>query len=286
MENMEGKTYTLRSGESGSDDYYSGIRALADELLSGGAAIPELLGRVRRAARNRRRLSRLLSREPDSSPDGTLAHRLRNELSGYTKNTNSHLSGLSIRERLNRTLSTSEAQYHFSMLEIELVNRANVTEFRACDVRLAFLPHCLHDLNADCRSALRGEDYMCRGCSRGCTLNAVSKLLRRHGVVPYIWMSANLGSLFRTLRRKGKTVGILGIACIPELVNGMRTCGRARVPVVGVPLDANRCARWWGEFRPNSVNLSELEKVLGEETLVRPLVRYDRGPGDRRERHS
>ena len=92
-------------------------------------------------------------------------------------------------------------------------------------------------------------------------------------------MSANLGSLLRKLRREGKTVGVMGIACIPELVNGKRTCARAGVPVTGVPLDANRCARWWGEFRPNSVNLREVERVLGEETLVRPRVRKDREGG-------
>jgi len=43
---------------------------------------------------------------------------------------------------------------------------------------------------------------------------------------------------------------------------------RAGVPVVGVPLDANRCARWWGEFHPNAVNLNILQTLLGEETLL------------------
>jgi hypothetical protein len=83
-------------------------------------------------------------------------------------------------------------------------------------------------------------------------------------------MTANLKSLLNRLRKEGKKVGVLGIACIPELVNGMRMCMRAGVPVVGVPLDANRCARWWGEFHPNSVNIRVLESLLGDETLVTP----------------
>jgi hypothetical protein len=44
------------------------------------------------------------------------------------------------------------------------------------------------------------------------------------------------------------------------------------VPVVGIPLDANRCARWWGEFHHNTVNLQQLDKLLGEETLKRARV--------------
>lgn len=270
MNVREGKTYTLWADGSGSESYYSGVHSLADELLRDGTGIADLLDRVRRRAKNRRMLRQLLSRSPDDSADGALAHALRMQFSPYTKNTISHLRGLSIRERFDRTLSTSEAQYHFSMLEIELVNRVNLEAFRKSDVRLAFLPHCLHDLNADCRSTRRGEDYVCKGCSAECNINAVSKLLRRHGVVPYIWLGANLGSLFRKLRKQGKTVGVLGIACIPELVHGMRTCAKAGVPATGVPLDANRCARWWGEFRPNGVNIKELERILGEETLVHP----------------
>ena len=276
MNTQEGKTYTLRAGASGSECYYSSIHSLADELLRNGTGISGLLERVREGSRNRRKLNRILSRNPDGSADGALAHLLRERFSQYTGNTKSHLSGLSIRERLDRTLSTIEAQYHFFMLEIELVNRANLEAFRRCDVRLAFLPHCLHDLSADCRSARRGEDYVCKGCSKICNINAVSRLLRRHGVVPYIWRSANLASLFRKLRKQGHTVGVLGIACIPELVNGMRTCAKAGVPATGIPLDANRCARWWGEFLPNSVNIPELENILGEETLVDSRLRRDR----------
>jgi hypothetical protein len=71
-------------------------------------------------------------------------------------------------------------------------------------------------------------------------------------------MTANLG---RLLRQKA-ALGVLGIACIPELVWGMRRCARAGMPVLGLPLDANRCARWLGEFRPNSVNLTRLETLL------------------------
>jgi len=52
---------------------------------------------------------------------------------------------------------------------------------------------------------------------------------------------------------------VMGIACVPELVRGMRMCVKLDITVVGVPLNANRCARWMGEFRPTSV---EMEEVL------------------------
>jgi hypothetical protein len=75
-------------------------------------------------------------------------------------------------------------------------------------------------------------------------------------------MTANLSALFRNMEKAGNSVGILGIACIPELVRGMRMCLKHDVPVIGIPLDANRCARWWGEFRRNTVNVAKLESLL------------------------
>ena len=114
------------------------------------------------------------------------------------------------------------------MLEIELQNRLDAKAFQSCDTKLAFLPHCLHDLTVECKSVIRGEDYVCKGCSGGCNINAVFKLLRRHEVQPYIWMTANLRALFKRLKREGRHVGVLGIACIPELVRGYEDvrCGR------------------------------------------------------------
>ena len=52
-----------------------------------------------------------------------------------------------------------------------------------------------------------------------------------------------------------KSFAVLGIACLPELINGMRDCGKNSIPVVGLPLNANRCIRWFGKFFPNSIDL-------------------------------
>lgn len=156
----------------------------------------------------------------------------------------------------------SEEQHHLAMIEIELVNRIYADDFRQSDTKYAFLPHCLRDLDADCRSAQRDIDYVCKGCSVACNVNHVSKMLRLHRVKPYIWMTANLSSLFRKVKKKGNSLGVLGIACIPELMRGMRLCLKHDIPVVGIPLDANRCARWWGEFHPNTVNQTRLKRLL------------------------
>ena len=258
----EGKTYSLFGDQQETDGYYDRIRVLADSFAEGVPDLHRLLESVQKQSSSRRRLSRLALQAANDSKEASLIRTLRDQLSHCTVNVSSHLRGLTLAERWDRVLATSEEQYHHYMLEVELVNRLNAVSFSRCEMRLAFLPHCLHDQSVTCKSVVRGEDHVCKGCSKTCMLNAVSKLLRRHRVTPYIWMTANLRSLLRRLHTEGKTVAVLGIACIPELVRGMRTCMRAGVPVIGLPLDANRCARWWGQFYPNSANLQELERLL------------------------
>jgi hypothetical protein len=259
---LRGKTYCLHGQSTNSDAYYRKIAGLGDLCLARITNVRDLLTLVQKMSRRRRYLRTLARKEADGSFEAFLIHQLRDGLFPYSTAVQSHLQGLSGFQRWDRTLTTSEEQYCLYMLEIELVNRLHLDEFRQSTTKLAFLPHCLRDLSASCRATEREIDYVCKGCSNQCKVNCTTKLLRRHGIKPYIWMTANLRSLFKRLKRDGRNVGVLGIACIPELVRGMRLCMRCDVPVVGVPLDANRCARWWGEFHWNTVNFERLEMLL------------------------
>ncbi len=262
-----GKTYSLQDANGSSDAYYERISGIADRFMR-ICDTASLLRAVEQIRKNNGRIRKSVTTGLDESVCSRLVGLLHDDFSRYTANVQAHLKGLSPLRRWDRVLGMTEPQYHVSFLEIELVNRLNAYRFRRCTTKIAFLPHCLRDLTADCHSAIRGEDYVCKGCSKACGINAVSKLLRRHGVKPYIWMTANLKKLFKGLRKQGEQVGVFGIACVPELAKGMRMCTEAGIPVVGVPLDANRCRRWWGEFRPNAVNLTVVEDLLGEETLL------------------
>jgi hypothetical protein len=68
--------------------------------------------------------------------------------------------------------------------------------------------------------------------------------------------------LFGRLKQEHPSIGALGIACIPELAMAMRLCIRTGIPPVGIPLNANRCARWMSQAHETSFNLEQLEKLL------------------------
>jgi hypothetical protein len=88
--------------------------------------------------------------------------------------------------------------------------------------------------------------------------------LKKYDIEPYIWMGGDMKQLAKYTIKEKRTLGVLGVACIPELLWGMRNCRKNRIPVVGLPLNANRCIRWFGEFFPNSIDLHELENLVSD----------------------
>lgn len=257
---VAGKTYSLFGRDLSTEPYYDRIRRLADDLLRIVPGEESLLALIRKAGGRKWLLDRMARRE-DRSILSSVLQFLRNALSPYTTNVRTHLKGLSIRSVTDRRLRTTEEQYHLHMLEIELVNRVHRDRFLRSDFRIALLPHCLRDFRRECRSVPGDLDSVCAGCSETCFLHRVSAILREAGIHPYIWRNAELSTLFRRLEGRG-SFGVLGIACIPELAWGMRACMKRKVPVVGIPLDANRCMRWMGRFEETSVNLDRLSELV------------------------
>jgi hypothetical protein len=262
--NVAGKTYSLFGSEPSTAEYYRKISTLADRLLELKPDILNLIRTLEQASSKKRFLKKQLRVSAPSKSD--LIHLVvttaRDVLSPHTALVNTHLKGLSFLKRWDSTLFTSEKQYHLYMLLIELANRAWGEAFRKAGRKIAFLPYCLRDLSANCRSGPGELDYICKGCSKDCYVNRVSALLREARVEPYLWMNASLKPLLRKLRSQESSIGVLGVACIPELVRGMRLCIGLDIPVVGIPLNANRCMRWMGAFHPTSVDLDALSKLV------------------------
>lgn len=260
---LEGKTYTLCGNSASTGEYYRKIGALADRVLERDPNITAVIAALVRLSRKKRLLRKeARARDPRQSLLRFVLHESREILAPHTTAVKAHREELSLLKRWDATLFTSEEQYHLFMLLIELGNRAWGEAFRTAKRRVAFLPYCLRDLSATCRSCPGELDMACKGCSRDCFVNRVSTLLREAGVEPYIWMNADLKKLLRDLREKEGSLGVMGVACVPELFHGMRMCMGLKLPVVGIPLNANRCIRWMGAFHPTSVDLEAVRNLV------------------------
>ncbi len=258
---VQGKTYSLFAVEDDSERYYAEIKRLAEVFLQRCPDEKRLLGLIQQAGKKRFLLG-LKTKEADGKTLQFVRETLRESLSIYTQNVSNHLKSLPYAKRVDRTLATKEEKYHLYMLEIELVNRIYREEFKRSAYKFALLAHCLRDFRPDCRAEKGDIEAVCRGCTEDCFIRLGSVLLEKYGIKPYISVEMDQEKLFRRLKQEHPSIGALGIACIPELAMGMRLCLRTGIPPVGIPLNANRCARWMSEAQETSFNLEQLDELL------------------------
>lgn len=261
---VTGKTYTLFGNNLATGQYYSMIRQITDSLLQQYSMNEhQLLEYIRIYSEKRQFLKRIRGKNTGITMLAGILRRLDEALQSYATDIEEHISSAPVYKILtDRRLLTTREQYYLYMTEIELVNRLNKAVFTGSNYKIALLPYCLREKQSDCKAEPDEIDYVCKGCSKTCYINSISKLLRENKVNPYIWRQAKLSRLLRQLIYQHGEVGVLGVACIVELAWGMRLCIKARVPVVGLPLNANRCMRWMGDFYPNSIDLYEMERLV------------------------
>lgn len=254
-----GRTYTLTDHLGVSTRYHNLVGELADrclEVVPGEVALREKI----RAASTRKGVLKFFT-----GPDRQLKKILQdldNALIPFLTGIDEHLQNLSLADRLDKTIRTSKEQYICYMLEIELTNRINRGKFLKAPWRMALIAHCLRDFRKGCQSMPGDIEDVCAQCQPVCYVNMGSELLKQFQINPYISLSMDHRTLLNRLKEIHPGLGVLGIACIPELVMGMRLCERLNIPAVGVPLDANRCSRWLRECRETTFNLEELERII------------------------
>ena len=258
---VQGKTYSLFAEGGDNECYFAEIKRLVDVFLQRCPDEKRLLGLVQKAG-ERPLLLGLKTTGADRKTLQFVRETLKQSLSIYTQKVSNHLKTLPLEKRIDSTLATPEEKYHLYMLEIELVNRLYREDFKHSEYKFALIAHCLRDFRPECQSVAGDFEAVCRGCTEDCLINLGSVLLEKYGIEPYISVEMDQEKLFRRLKQEHPSIGGLGIACIPELAMGMRLCIRTGIPPLGIPLNANRCARWMSQAHETSFNLEQLEELL------------------------
>lgn len=254
-QSVRGKTYSLFGDSSDTKAYYIKVSEISDTFLSFFNSHAELLSFLQKLRKKNNSYHKLMI-------ENEILHSSIKELSVFTYNIQELLNGLPRCHFLNSPFRTKEFQYYLAMIEIELLNRMNKDRFFETNYKIAFLPHCLKDFIDGCKSTKSEFVYICKNCSKNCFLNRINRLLKKNGVNSIIWMTANLKNMLKKLLSKYGSIGVLGIACIPQLIYGMESVNKRNIPVVGVPLNANRCIKWMGDFYENSIDLDYLNSLI------------------------
>lgn len=156
-------------------------------------------------------------------------------------------------------------EYHLNMVGAEIMNRAYRDVFDKTKRKLVLLPACMRLLPANNCEALKEEDTLkCVGCTSECSANKVKKLGAVSGFD--VLMVPHESSISGT--RTGKSflnpdTGVVGIACVLNLISGGLLLNDNGIPAQCVLLDYCGCKQHWNrEGLPTEINMDRLKKIL------------------------
>ncbi len=157
------------------------------------------------------------------------------------------------------------AEYHMNMVGAEIMNRAYKKAFAETKHKLVMLPACMRLLPADkCKAVEVGVTLQCVGCTEGCSVNKLRKLGIEEGFK--ISMISHESSISATKTDKAtlsSNTGVVGIACVLNLISGGWMLDDKGIPAQCVLLDYCGCKNHWSrEGIPTEINFNRLKKIL------------------------
>ena len=158
---------------------------------------------------------------------------------------------------------TSKDDYLLSLLTIALLNRQNRESFNRTKETLIIMPDCLSLHNPDCLKEDGKWGDQCLGCTPSCQMALVQELADNYGAT-CLFSKRKLAEQIEHFAGESKNLGVIGIACILMLAEGMQTAAEAGIPVRGVLLNFCGCEHWNDEPFASEFELDKLKQILEE----------------------
>jgi uncharacterized protein len=161
--------------------------------------------------------------------------------------------------------SRRRVEYHLNMVGAEIMNRAFRDDFMKTKRKAVILPACMRYYpKPQCKARSNGLSCECTGCTPQCRVNQLTKMGRKFGfgvfLVPHE-SSVFSGDAGRALIGEG--AGIVGIACVSNLISGGWKAKGLGLPPQCVLLDHCGCRKHWHEQGiPTDINMNRLMQVL------------------------
>ncbi len=135
-----------------------------------------------------------------------------------------------------------QVEYHLNMVGSELMNISFSRDFHSTEEKALLLPECMRlHLNDSCKAKQAGLDKICSDCSSDCNVYKYKKLGEELGFTVHIIPHSNDFSCWLESFAAGKNVGVIGVTCILNLIQGGLELKKLNVPAQCVFLDYCSC---------------------------------------------
>ena len=170
----------------------------------------------------------------------------KKQLHIYTKNIENYLKNYGIEHKYKEDYiycGKSEIQYYFNMVSAEIMNDVYREKFLKCKEKLVFLPACMRQISTSCKGIIENMGYKCINCSKVCNVSKLTALEKEHKFKVYTIPHESL--LFNIYDEENNQVGIIGIACVLNLISGGWKALRLGFNPQCIVLDYCGCSNHW-----------------------------------------
>jgi hypothetical protein len=125
------------------------------------------------------------------------------------------------------------------------------------------MPDCLSLHNPECEKVDRPFGEICKRCTESCQAYQISELARQYRCKTVFAKRTSKEQLLH-YADKMDNLGVIGIACIMMLAEGMRVANDVGVPSRGVLLSFSGCEHWQDQPCASEFAIDWLRAILEE----------------------
>ena len=157
------------------------------------------------------------------------------------------------------------AEYHLNMAGAEIMNRVYREAFAATSQKAVLVPACMRLYQSPVCKAEGDESSLdCKGCTSECSVNRLKILGKAHNfevlIVPH---ESSISSAKTESAFIKPETGVVGVACVLNLVSGGWLLKDMGVPAQCVLLDYCGCKNHWSrDGVPTEINMDQLKRIL------------------------
>ena len=134
-------------------------------------------------------------------------------------------------------------EYYLNMVGAEILNEAFRPDFLHTKEKLILLPGCMPARKEKCQAVSTSQGYDCKGCTHYCPVYRIKKIAQPYGARTFVIHHES--ELYQKVEEKKEGIGLIGIACVLNLLSGGWKAKRMGYIPQCVLLDYCGCKQHW-----------------------------------------
>jgi hypothetical protein len=192
-------------------------------------------------------------------------------LGNYTGNVSSFLQHNKKRYRGSEDqffCSRSQVEYHMNMVGAQLMNESLQNEFLATKNKIMLLPTCMVK-SSNCKAVVSGDKLQCSHCTPDCAVSKTTNEMRKAGVeTVLIKHSSDFSKWLKPWANQTET-GLIGTACVLNLLEGGYEMKQLGIPSQCVFLDYCGCKKHWDKNGvATQINIDRAKQLVNPDEFL------------------